>query len=274
MQRESSYVLILAILLSLIIAVPADICASPQAAGQRAGEVSRLIPAVSIARGSKTINASAKSVVEWQDLLNTKADARARIALDDGSVLNVGSDSSIKVVKHDAGAQQTDLELAYGKLRTQAQKIAKPDGKFEVRTAAGVAGVVGTDFYVGYENNVMNVIAYEGVVRVCNLAGVCVLLKAGQVTSLRNGDNSAPAPPTQAPLDMLVTAGKDTEVGPRPGSGIENAGHIGKGTGLTMGILALVPVVIFSVIATQHTSAPPALVTGGCNPKTNPNGCG
>jgi hypothetical protein len=257
-----------------MIAIPADICATPQTAGQRAGEVSRLIPAVSIARGSKTINASAKSVVDWQDLVNTQASGRARIALDDGSVLNVGSDSSMKVVKQDAGAQQTELELAYGKLRTQAQKIAKPDGKFEVHTAAGVAGVVGTDFYVGYENNVMNVIAYEGVVRVCNLAGVCVLLKAGQLTTLRNGDNSAPAPPTQAPLDMLVTAGKDTEVGPRPGSGLENAGHIGKGMGLTMGIVALVPVVIFSVIATQHTSAPPAVVTGGCNPKTNPNGCG
>ena len=132
-----------------------------------------------------------------------------------GPCLNVGSDSSMKVVKHDAGAQQTELELAYGKLRTQAQKIAKPDGKFEVHTAAGVAGVVGTDFYVGFmTTSVMNVIAYEGVVRVCNLAGVCVLLKAGQMTSLRNGDNSAPAPPTQAPLDMLVTAGKDTEVGP------------------------------------------------------------
>jgi len=72
--------------------------------------------------------------------------ARARIALDDGSVLNVGSESSMKIVKHDAGAQQTELELTYGKLRTQAQKIAKPDGKFEVRTPAGVAGVVGTDF--------------------------------------------------------------------------------------------------------------------------------
>jgi hypothetical protein len=274
MKIKSPCAFALAVLLSLMIAIPADICATPQAAGQRAGEVSRLIPAVSIARGSKTINASAKSVVDWQDLVNTQASGRARIALDDGSVLNVGSDSSMKVVKQDAGAQQTELELAYGKLRTQAQKIAKPDGKFEVHTAAGVAGVVGTDFYVGYENNVMNVIAYEGVVRVCNPAGVCVLLKAGQLTTLRNGDNSAPAPPTQAPLDMLVTAGKDTEVGPRPGSGLENAGHIGKGMSLTMGIVALVPVVIFSVIATQHTSAPPAVVTGGCNPKTNPNGCG
>jgi len=81
--------------------------------------------------------------------VNTQVNARARIALDDGSVLNVGSESSMKVVKHDAGAQQTELELTYGKLRTQAQKIAKPDGKFEVRTPAGVAGVVGTDFFCG-----------------------------------------------------------------------------------------------------------------------------
>jgi len=276
MKTKSPIAFGLAFLLSLTIALPADISAAPQTGGQRAGEVARLIPAVSIARGPKTLNASVKSVVDWQDLLNTKADGRARVALDDGSVLNVGSDSSIKVVKHDAGAQQTDLELAYGKLRTQAQKIAKPDGKFEVHTAAGVAGVVGTDFYVGYENNVMNVIAYEGVVRVCNQAGVCVVLKAGQLTSLRNGDNSAPAPPTQAPLDLLVTASKDTEVGPRPGSGLENAGHIGKGLGFTMGVIAVVPVVVFSIIATRHqagpTPAPP--VTGKCNPVTNPTQCG
>jgi hypothetical protein len=275
MKTKSPCAFGLVLLLSLMIAIPADILAEPQAAGQRAGEVARLIPAVSIARGSKTLNASVKSVVDWQDLLNTKADGRARVALDDGSVLNVGSDSSIKVVKHDAGAQQTDLELAYGKLRTQAQKIAKPDGKFEVHTAAGVAGVVGTDFYVGYENNLMNVIAYEGLVRVCNLAGVCVLVKAGQMTSLRNGDNSAPAPPTQAPLDLLVTAGKDTEVGPRPGSGLENAGHIGKGLGFAIGVIAAVPVVVFSIIATRHQAGPtPTPVTGKCNPANNPALCG
>lgn len=273
MKTKSHHALGLAVVLSLMIAVPADISAEPQAAGQRAGEVARLIPAVSIARGSKTITAASKTVVDWQDLVNTQASGRARVALDDGSVLNVGSDSSIKVVKQDAGAQQTELELAYGKLRTQAQKIAKPDGKFEVHTAAGVAGVVGTDFYVGYENNIMNVVAYEGFVRVCNLAGVCVLVKAGQLTSVRNGDNSAPAPPTQAPLEMLVALSKDTEVSPRPGSGIENVGHIGKGMGFTIGVLAAVPVVVFSVIATRHTPAP-TQVTTGCNPVTNPTKCG
>src|SRR6266403_598082 len=226
MKTQSPYALGLTVLLSLLLAIPADTLAAPQEAGQRAGEVSRLIPAVSIARGSKSITASPKSVVNWQDLINTQVNARARIALDDSSVLNVGSESSVKIVKHDAGAQQTELELTYGKLRTQAQKIAKPDGKFEVRTPAGVAGVVGTDFFVQYANGTMNVIAFEGLVKVCNLAGVCVLLKAGQMTSVRSGDNSGPLPPQQATLDLLVASSKDTDPGAL--SGVTGAGaHLG-----------------------------------------------
>jgi len=267
MNTKSPLALGLAVLLSVAIVAPVDMSAEPQNAGQRAGAVDRVIPAVSIARGAKSMNASPKTVVDWQDLVNTQVNGRARVALDDGSVLNVGSDASIKIVKHDVGAQQTELELAYGKLRTQAQKISKPDGKFEVRTAAGVAGVVGTDFYTEYDNSTktMNVIVYEGLVRVCNLAGVCVIVKAGQMSSVRNGDNSAPTPPSQAPLDMLVAAGKDTEVGPRPGAGGQVASNAGAGLGWTMGVLALVPIVVFSVFATHHTSAPP--------PTTPPTGC-
>jgi len=218
--------LAMAVILSLLVALPADTWAGPQAAGQRAGEVSRTIPAVNIARGSKTIAAAAKTPVNWQDLVNTQVNARARIALDDGSVLNVGSDSSIRVVKHDAGAQQTELELTYGKLRTQAQKIAKPDGKFEVRTPAGVAGVVGTDFFVEYRNNTMNVMAFEGLVKVCNLAGVCVLVKAGQMTSVRSGENSGPLPPVQATLDVLMAAGKDTDLS-GPTAAVATGAHLG-----------------------------------------------
>src|SRR5262245_20700347 len=144
-----------------------------QAGGQRAGEVSRVVPVVRIARGANSLNASEKTIVNWQIRINTEVNGRARISLDDGSLLNVGSQSTLLVSKHDSGAQQTSLEVAFGKVRAQAQKISKPTGKFEVKTPAGVAGVVGTDFYVGYENDVMTVIVFDGLVRLCNLAGGC-----------------------------------------------------------------------------------------------------
>ena len=268
MMKKSPFVLGVAVFLSCLMAIPSDTWAEPQRAGQRAGEVSRVIPAVNIARGAKTIPAAAKTAVNWQDLVNTQLNARARIALDDGSVLNVGSDSSIKVVKHDAGAQQTELELTYGKLRTQAQKIAKPDGKFEVRTPAGVAGVVGTDFFIEYANNSMNVIVFEGQVKVCNLAGVCVLAKAGQMTSVRSGNNSAPpSPPQQATLDQLVTASNDTIAG--VGS---NAAATGAAVGAHLGIWGTMGIVAGAVDAGLGVGLTRPKPATGCNPN-NPKAC-
>jgi len=63
MKKKSPCALDLAVFLSWLIAIPSNTWADPQAAGQRAGEVSRMIPAVNIARGGKTINAAAKTVV-------------------------------------------------------------------------------------------------------------------------------------------------------------------------------------------------------------------
>jgi hypothetical protein len=271
MKTTSPSAFALALLLALCIASPSDLVAAPQASTSRAGEVARVIPAVSIARGSKTLTASAKSVVDWQDLVNTQINGRARIALDDGSVLNVGSQSSMHVVKHDAGAQQTELELTYGKLRSQAQKIAKPDGKFEVHTPAGVAGVVGTDFYVAYDNSTMNVIVFEGLVRVCNLAGVCVVVKAGQMSSVRSGDNSGPLAPAQATLDLLTEAVQSTDVG-GPVGAVQTTTHIGKGTIITLGVLAGIPIVVVPIVTRGSSKTTP--VTTKCNPQTNPAACG
>jgi ferric-dicitrate binding protein FerR (iron transport regulator) len=271
MTKKSPCVLVAAVSLSWMMAIPSSGCADPQAAGQRAGEVSRVIPAVSIARSGKTIPAAAKTAVNWQDLVNTQTNARARIALDDGSVLNVGSHSSIKVVKHDAGAQQTELELTYGKLRTQAQKIAKPDGKFEMRTPAGVAGVVGTDFFIEYANDSMNVIVFEGQVKVCNLGGVCVLAKAGQMTFVHSGNNTEPAPPQQATLDQLVTASNNTVSG--LGSDVAVTGA---GVGTHLGILGTIGIVVGAV----GTGLGVGLTRGGgrtqrgCKPNPATGQCG
>lgn len=261
MKKKSPYALGRVMFLTLLLALPADIWALPQAGGEpRAGEVSRVIPAVSIARGTQKITASTKSVVYWKDLVNTQVNARARIALDDGSVLNVGSESSMTVTKHDAGAQQTDLELTYGKLRTQAQKISKPDGKFEVHTPAGVAGVVGTDFFVEFDlaTNTMNVVAFEGAVRVCNLAGICVQVKAGQFTNVRTGNNNPPLPPAQASLDVLTSSTRATEIGGvNPAVAVSQVHHLSTASLVVLGVVAAVPAVVVPVTSHSSTSTTP-----------------
>jgi hypothetical protein len=270
MNRKSPYPAALVCLLTCALAIPFDAFALPDATGQRAGEVSRVIPAVSLTRGAKSMNASAKTPVDWLDVLSTQANGRARVSLDDGSVLNVGSDSSVKVVKHDAGAQQTDLEVTVGKIRSQAQKISQPNGKFEVHTPSGVAGVVGTDFYVAYENNVMTVIVFDGVVKVCNLAGVCVAVKAGQLTTVRNTDSNGPAAPSQANLSTLSEAIASTTL--ETGPNIGQVHHIGKGTAIAIGILAAIPIVVVPIVTTRGSGTPAPPPSTGCSPN-NPKGC-
>lgn len=273
MNTKSPSAVALACVLALSIAIPFEVMAEPDAASSRAGEVSRLIPAVSITRGAKSIGAAVKTIVNWQDQVNTQANARARIALDDGSVLNLGSDSSLRIVQHNAAAQQTDLEIGLGKMRSQAQKITQPNGKFEVHTPAGVAGVVGTDFYTSYENNMMTVIVFDGFVRVCNLAGVCVVVKAGQMTTLRNGDPSNPVV-NQATLSVLTDAIAATTL--EESSGVQQVHHITKGTAIAIGVLAVVPLVVIPIVVTHSGgSTTPAPVTGKTPcPPTGVSNCG
>ena len=64
----------------------------------------------------------------------------------DGSTLNVGARSEIKILKHDPQAQQTQIELAVGKVQANVQKITAPGGKFELRTKSAVIGTIDTSF--------------------------------------------------------------------------------------------------------------------------------
>lgn len=203
MKSRASSTPAFASLLVILLVAPAATSALADTPEQRAGELSRVIPAVSVMRSGQSVAADTKTPIYWQDVVNTLASGRARVSLDDGSVVNLGSDSNLRVAKHDAGAQQTELAVGLGKMRIQAQKISKPNGKFDVSTPAGVAGVIGTDFYVGYENDTMSVIVFEGRVRFCNLAGVCVEVSAGELSSVHSGDSNGPAAPTQASAAVI-----------------------------------------------------------------------
>ena len=94
MKERSPSLIALAFLASLSIVVPPDL---PAQVAQRAGQISRAIPDVAIARGAQQLPAIVKTLVDWGDVVKTGDGGRARVALDDGSVLNVGSSSSLTV---------------------------------------------------------------------------------------------------------------------------------------------------------------------------------
>jgi len=127
-----------------------------------AGKITTMIPTGSVLREKKTLEAKKDLQVLWQDTVKTDRGGRARLRLEDGSILNVGSQASLVVTKHDPGKQQTDLELIYGKVRADVTKIATPDGHFEIRTKVAVCGVVGTEEYLETTDLATTVIALGG----------------------------------------------------------------------------------------------------------------
>src|SRR5580692_11506595 len=108
---------VIAILICLLLAVPVGVSAQ---VAQSAGKITTVVPVVNVIRGPQQVAASTSQQVFWGDVINTGHLARARVALDDGSILNVGSDSNLAIAKHDAAQQQTDLDLNYGRVRAKA----------------------------------------------------------------------------------------------------------------------------------------------------------
>jgi hypothetical protein len=187
---------------------------SAQPRPSRAGEIRAWVPTGHIVRsGAPEEVAQRNAPIYWQDLIRTDRGGRVRVGLLDGSILNVGSESSLRVVQHDPGAQQTQLELSYGRVRATAVRIARPGGNFAVRTPVAVAGVVGTGFSVLAAADFSLIFCSVGAVRVRNsdenVPGE-VIIHAGEFTRVVRGMPPTPAAP--ASLDELRKEEDETSI--------------------------------------------------------------
>jgi hypothetical protein len=113
------------------------------AGGQEAGKVTREVPKGTVERQGKGLPLVTNDPVDWNDVVRTQDKGRLQITLTDGSVLSVGSRSEMTIVKHDADAQQTDIDLTTGTMRVDVKKITKDGGHFNVHTKTAVIGVTG-----------------------------------------------------------------------------------------------------------------------------------
>jgi hypothetical protein len=221
------------VLCSLLTSLPA--MSQPQTGSQPAGQINALIPAAT--RNSKA--AKVKEELDWNDLLQTEHAGRVRAGLKDGSILSLGSDSQLRIVQHDGTAQQTALEMDFGKVRSQVVKITRPGGKFEMKTPNAVIGVIGTDFFVGYEANKTTVICYKGQVSVTPLGNAKVVNNSGQATAASNSiavaagqmvEITSDVPPagfqtSNTPPDVLQASLSSTDIPVETGGGV--AAHHG-----------------------------------------------
>jgi len=229
----------------------------PQGGSQTAGTVTAAIPSEDVVRNSQTAPLKLQDAVIWNDLVRTQNTGRVRITLQDGSLLNVGARSEMRVTKHDPQSQQTSIELQAGKLRSQVQKISKQGGTFEVTTQTAVIGVVGTDFIVDSDRDRKRTTVWciEGSVRVRNLdaaiAGV-IMLGAGEMTTVALGMPPAPGASfspsgIQAQMNATSTNGPGAVASGGGIGNVANAGTLGA-AGAGAGVAGVV------ITRADHTS--------------------
>ncbi len=195
--------------------------AQPQAAAteERAGEVTALIPRDLLERSGQEVEIKLKDEVQWNDIIRTLERGRVRVALLDGSTINIGARSTFRVLRHDTESQQTEVELTFGRARARIRQLTRPDASFELRTQTAVIGVVGTLFAVEAEADVTRVYCLEGRIRVRNIDLTVpgeVTLDPGQMTEVVRG-----LPPTgavQAPASQVQSQMSQTQIEGLPGA--------------------------------------------------------
>ncbi len=243
-----------------ILLLDLPVLGGPRPADQRAGQIDALIPAAT----RNDVAAKAKDDLDWNDLLKTAKSGRIRASLLDGSILSVGSSSELRVVEHDAATQQTSLEVGYGKLRSQVEKITKDGGKFEVKTPNAVIGAIGTDFYVAYLGHKTTVICYKGQVLITPTGNVQIL-RSGRTNSSSNSltvnegqmvvVSTVLPPPSDTPPSVQQATLLATDVPPNAPGEVRPGGTGGAHTWIFIGAAAAIGTAI-GVVATHGSTHP------------------
>ncbi len=216
--------LLLSVVMTIVIAgpaLPAFAAPAPKVptptVGRKAGAISALLPVATITRGAGkaavTNPAKKGDDVVWNDLLKTQKGGRARITLTDQSILSLGSQSELRIVKHDDRSQQTALQLVGGRVRAEVTKITRQGGSFELKTPTAVAGVIGTDF--GADSSSIGTTVFvciSGITQVSSSDPTIqgsVQCAAGLTTTVTAG--KPPTIPTQATPQQIQQLIMDTE---------------------------------------------------------------
>jgi hypothetical protein len=184
--------------------------AAPPASAQLIGRVLAVKGSVFHERGNSRTAATSGTLLQVGDMV-VSSDGRAKIQLNDGSILSLGENSRMRIGDYQGTGNNftTRLTIDVGTLRALYNKTIS-EGRFEVETETAVAAVRGTDWLVEVTPARTSVALVEGEVAVSgkgSAAGVTVVLRSpGEGTDVNR--DAAPTPVTRwgaARFDSLRT---------------------------------------------------------------------
>ncbi|MDP8248121.1 MAG: FecR family protein [Candidatus Tritonobacter lacicola] len=139
---------------SVVIIVLALVISSFSVAAQEVGYVANMRGAVEVMRqDAKAWKPLAiKGLVYLNDSVRTKPQSKVNLVFKDGSELNLGHNSEVKITEFHYNPaeklQQSSFQAARGIMRAKVGKLKSPKSRFEIKTATAICGVMGTEYVV------------------------------------------------------------------------------------------------------------------------------
>lgn len=171
-----------------------------------AGLVARVNGAPTLERSGKTETLKRGSTVFTGDVIETDANSKVKILLNDDSVLAIGPKSRVNVSDFvlDSSGRKVWLQVLAGRFKIAIAKFFGAHTDYEIRTPTAVAGVRGT---VLWGDTVLDAIcALEGniEVRPRTGAGAPAQLSTGECVSQMAAGKTAPLKPTAEEMDAYL----------------------------------------------------------------------
>jgi hypothetical protein len=191
------------------------------AVAQEVGRVAAAQGEVTITRAGQRFAAAVGVSLALGDVVRTGDDARAKLLFEDGTVVNVGDDSVLRVshLLYEPGKRREGvLDLVGGAIRAWVGKQRAAGSRFDVRSRAAVAGIRGTEYAFRETAQGAQIVVFTGQVTVRSaspeIVGECTAAP-GMMCQVASGQ--APGAPEMAPAELLNSFRDMTRVASRVG---------------------------------------------------------
>jgi hypothetical protein len=180
----------LAALLCWLTVIPAGALQTSTATNAGAPSGPLLVASVTGYTAGATVNDAPldpNRALHANDTIKTDASGRIRLRLFGGAILDVGSQTTFKILRNDSAVQQTTLELFSGQLRNEVPEFRAAAARYEVRVPQGlIQARSASDVYVQADSSTSTVRVLKGAAAVkSTLSQAAVEVPGGSSAELR-----------------------------------------------------------------------------------------